>query len=136
MKSQNSQQFLNLLSEFAANYADRLVTTEDFINIARKYLGDRTDPFFEQWLFGWQVPKIKKKRNINRDGSVEIKMEISEIPENFETLYPIQYLFDNNKFKTVVYRLKAGENIIEFSPDSSVFVKEIKFNAQNDILEQ
>ena len=73
---------------------------------------------------------------IRKDGSVNIYLNVTDIPDSFETLYPIRYQFGNEKIKTVVYRLKAGENKIEFSPESSARVKEVKFNPNYDILEQ
>lgn len=128
--------FCRLLSRYAMLYSGKMARTADFIEIARGFLGDRTDLFFKQWLYGWQIPKINKKNKIQKDGSVVIYLYVSEIPDYFETPYPVRFIFSYGSKREIIYRLKAGENQFRFIPDYPAEVKAVEFNPHHDILEQ
>ncbi len=51
----DDSKFYELLSGFLREYRGRLVSTEDFIEYTRPYLGDRTDSFFQHWIYDWKV---------------------------------------------------------------------------------
>ncbi len=51
----NDSKFYQLLSGFLREYRGKLVSTDDFINYTRPYLGDGTDGFFNHWLYDWKI---------------------------------------------------------------------------------
>ena len=51
----DDSKFYKLLSGFLREYRGKLVSTDDFINYTRTYLGDRTDGFFKHWLYDWEI---------------------------------------------------------------------------------
>ena len=99
-------------------------------------LGGRTRGFFSQWLFDWRLPKIKKEKEIRQDGSALITLDVLETADSFETPYPVRFIFEDGSSRTMVYRIKAGENRLEYIPESPAAVKSIEFNPDYDILEQ
>jgi hypothetical protein len=128
--------FFRLLAEFLRRYNGRLVTTDDFIRVAREYLGDKTESFFNQWLFGWRVPKIKKAYKETSDGSMNITISVSEAEPGFQSAYPLVANMNDGSVRNLIYTIRAGENRFSFAPDSNLRVKSIAFNPDHDILEQ
>lgn len=132
----NPTMFMSLLSQFARKFADRMTTSEDFIDVAAEFLGPKTEQFFSQWLYGWQVPKLKKKSKIGADGSVEVIIDVSETGEKFSTIYPIQFKLSDGTIKTELITLTLGRNLFHYVPEAGNKVKSVKFNPDDDILER
>ncbi|UCD93696.1 MAG: hypothetical protein JSU69_07960 [Candidatus Zixiibacteriota bacterium] len=130
------REFVRLLSHFARKYSGRPVTTEDFVGVASQYLGDRAGQFFDQWLYGWRVPKIKSKAHKKDDGSAEISIDVSEIGEDFVTPYPVMIIMTDNSIDLQYYYLKRGKNSFSYRPAGGLKVKSVSFNPDYDILER
>ena len=128
--------FFEMLASFAKTYAGKLVTTDDFISNTRKYIGERADPFFEQWLYDWRVPKITKKYKVGADGSIDFSFDVMQVGDRFETPYPVEIRFSDSSVKTVIFQIKRGVNAVRYTPDNTSKVKGIEFNPNDDILEQ
>lgn len=128
--------FLDLLAEFSkANY-NRLTFTDDFIEVARKYLGGRTDSFFRQWLYDWRLPKIEKKKKIQPTGTVSLTLKMKDVASDVELYYPVKFIFKHGGSETKLYKLVQGTNRFEYSPPISKLVKKIEYNPYLDILEK
>ncbi len=132
---QGRGKFLQLMKAFAEANSGKLTSTEDFIESARRFLGDRTDQFFDQWLYGWKVPRIEKKFKNEDDGSVSIKIDVSDMDNGLETSYPVKLYLSNDSSMTAIYRIRLGENQFQFQPEKGLSVKGVEFNPDNDILE-
>jgi hypothetical protein len=128
--------FMYMLSEFARIYSGQLVTSGDFVDLARTFLGENGDQFFDQWLYDWRVPKIKKKDKKKDDGTVELTLSVEKVGENFETAYPVKFIFSDNSEETVIYKIKDGVNRFVYSPHDGEQVKKVEYNPVYDILEQ
>jgi len=128
--------FLEMLSQYANRFSGQLVTTEDFIDIVRPFLGEKTNQFFNQWLYDWRVPKIKKKKKIRDDGTIDIGITVSKVGENFESPYPVKFIFSDSSDDTIIYNIKNGVNQFQYIVKNGLKVKSVKFNPDYDILEQ
>ena len=60
--------FNKTMREFAANFAGKSATTDDFRAIAEKYYGDQLTWFFSQWLDSTGAPEFKLKYTTYRLG--------------------------------------------------------------------
>jgi len=128
--------FMELLARFANRNYNQLTFTEDFIELAREYLGDRTDPFFDQWLYDWRIPKIEENHEIRPTGSVNFNLKLKDVNERLELYYPVRFVFRDGTAETDIYKLTPGENRFEFAPPLGKFVDKIEFNPDRDILEK
>jgi len=54
--------FFEIVQTYAATYADRSVTTEDFITVAESVAGIELDDLFEAWLIDAKVPEFPQAR--------------------------------------------------------------------------
>ncbi len=128
--------FMEMLSEFAHRNYNKLTFTDDFIDLAREYLGERTDSFFDQWLFDWRIPKIKKGHEISKDGTAILNLEVKEVDADFASYYPVRFDFNNRTSIMVHYLVSSGENSFEFSPPPGKEITKVYFNPNKDILEK
>ncbi len=128
--------FMYLLSEFARIFSGQLVTTDDFVDLAETFLGENGHQFFEQWLYDWRVPKIKKKDRRKNDGTIDVTMTVEKVGASFETAYPVTFVFSDRSEETVIYRIKKGTNKFSYNSQSGMKVKSIRYNPDYDILEQ
>ncbi len=128
--------FMDLLSRFANQNYNRLTFTEDFIELAREYLGERTDSFFDQWLYDWRIPKIEKEHQILRSGAVDFQLKLEEVNDKLELYYPVKFVFRDGTSESAIYKLTPGVNRFEYSPPIGKYVDRIEFNPNRDILEK
>ncbi len=128
--------FRNMLKDFLHHHANQQVTTPDFIAVARDYLGERTDRFFDQWLYDWRVPKIKCDWRKQDDGSAEFVIDVKEVGAEFETPYPVRFTVDDEEKIERLFLIKAGENRFTYTAGVGTRITRVEFNADYDILEQ
>jgi len=128
--------FLKLLNEFAAEYAGRKASTDDFIDVTSRYLGDRTKIFFDQWLYDWRVPKIKNKAKKSKDGTARLTVTVDEVGDNFKSPYPVWYKLSDGSFDMVIYYISKGENEFIYKAGNGLTVDDVNFNQEYDILER
>jgi tetratricopeptide (TPR) repeat protein len=58
--------FQKTMQTFAAQFAGKAATADDFRKVAEQVHGDRLTPFFAQWLDGTGAPEFKNKYSIYR----------------------------------------------------------------------
>ncbi len=63
--------YLKTMREFAATYAGKSATMDEFKAIAEKYYGDQLTWFFSQWLDSTGAPEFKLKYTVYRLGGVQ-----------------------------------------------------------------
>jgi len=132
----DSGTFRNMLKDFLHNHAGQPATTDDFITVARDYLGERTEGFFQQWLYDWRVPKIKTDWKGREDGGVEIVLDVQEVGRSFATPYPVRFILNDGESVERFYFIKSGENRFAFTAGVGTRIKKVEFNPGYDILEQ
>jgi aminopeptidase N len=135
MAMYGEDRIMEVLGDFANEHYNSIASTEDFRAVVAKYLGDRTERFFDQWVYDWRLPRIRKDSHRNDDGSLSLKFEIGWVDEHFSTPYPVRILFDDNSFELHHFNLAFGENKFNYQPPEGKKVKAIDYNPYMDILE-
>lgn len=74
--------FNKTMREFAAEYAGKSATTDDFRTIAEKNYGDQLTWFFSQWLDSTGAPEFKVKYTTYRLGGVPSQALKSDKPDD------------------------------------------------------
>ncbi len=136
LDNEDNDIFMKFISRFARRYSGTLVTTGNFIEAAREYMGDRTDTFFRQWLFDWRIPRIKKDWKLVDNGAIELEFKITDIAPDFESPYPIQFVYSDGTSEWRFYTLKTGDNRFEYKPAGDLEIEAVRFNPNMDILER
>jgi hypothetical protein len=130
------ERFMKLLSAFATRFSRRLATSQNFVDIAAEFMGDRAGKFFAQWLYDWRIPKIKKRYDIKDDGSCDITIKVDEIDDRFSSPYPVKFILSDGTSKLIVINIEKGNNSYHFKPDENRSVASAIFNPDYDILER
>ncbi|HKQ59167.1 MAG TPA: M1 family aminopeptidase [Candidatus Eisenbacteria bacterium] len=93
----NEEAFQGLMRDFYARYEGKAATTEDFIRIAQRYAGQDLGWFFDQWVYGTDVPTYRFATRTERttDGKYKVtcRVDQSGVPETFKMPVPVRIDF-------------------------------------------
>jgi hypothetical protein len=90
--------FFATMRDFVVTYRDRNPSTRDFQDVVRRHVtprmrslaGDGVDRFFEQWVYGIDVPRLRHAFRISRgkDGAWHATGSVTQdgVPNDFRTL--------------------------------------------------
>jgi aminopeptidase N len=93
--------FIDMMHDFVESHRDRPATTESFKNIAEKHMtklmdfqrNGRLDWFFDEWVFGTQIPRYHFEYQITpaEAGKFKLHMTVtqSEVDDRFSMLVPV-----------------------------------------------
>jgi len=83
---EGEQKFDQTMRTFAANYAGKSASTDDFREIAEKNYGDKLTWFFSQWLDSTGAPEFKLKYTVYRLGNTRVPKNAKEKPPGFRVV--------------------------------------------------
>jgi hypothetical protein len=127
--------FLAMLRDYLTTYRHRSVTTQDFKRIVDKHFGQDMGWFFDQWVYGTDVPRLGVVYRLKpgADGSCgfEGTVRLENVPQGFTVLLPTVFRFEGQRIASgkipiqeplVPFSLQLPETPeqVEFSPLSSV----------------
>jgi hypothetical protein len=139
--------FMEMMHDFVESHRDRPASTESFKAIAEKHMtkimdmqkNGRLDWFFDEWVYGTQVPRYKFEYQTTpaADGKVNLHMTITEsdVDEHFAMLVPIFADFGKGMMRIgqvgmVGNNTRTSDTILPSMP------KKVALNAYKDILER
>jgi hypothetical protein len=126
----NEDAFMGLMRDFYARYEGQAATTEEFIRIAQRYAGQDLGWFFDQWVYGTDVPTYRFATRTERttDGKYKVtcRVDQSNVPETFRMPVPVRIDFAGGR-SARVRQLVQGPNtefvlpIMDEEPRAVVF---------------
>src|SRR5580704_12884986 len=93
--------FVAMMHEFVESHREQAATTESFKAIAEKHMmktmdlgrNGRLDWFFDEWVYGTQVPRYHFAYQLSPEGGGKVKLHMtisqSEVDEHFMMLVPV-----------------------------------------------
>ena len=147
-KQNPEEDFIAMMHDFAATYAGKNASTEDFQHIVEKHAPKKMKVtadgslswFFAQWVRGTAIPRYVSKLDVQPSaaGKYRISGSVtqSEVPENFVGIMPLYVTFDNNamaKLGDLLLIGNATKNINVEVPLSRQ-PKGVLINAMHDVL--
>jgi hypothetical protein len=89
--------FQEMMKDFVQTHFNKAVSTEDFKAIVEKHMtkemnvdnSGKMDWFFNEWVYGTQVPAYKFQYNVTSDGLLTGKLTQSGVSDDFIMLVPI-----------------------------------------------
>jgi aminopeptidase N len=140
------QAFIDMMHDFMESHRDSSASTESFKAIAEKHItkqmdiqqNGRLDWFFNEWVYGTQVPRYHFKYDVQPDGGkVKVRVEItqSEVDDHFAMFVPVFADFG----KGMVRLGQVG--VLGNSTRTAIFnmdrqPKKVALNAYKDVLER
>ncbi|HEY6252735.1 MAG TPA: carboxypeptidase regulatory-like domain-containing protein [Candidatus Angelobacter sp.] len=139
--------FIAMMHEFVESHRDRLASTESFKAIAEKHMSKimdlagngRLDWFFNEWVYGTQVPRYHFEYQLSPadGGKVKLHMTItqSEVDDHFAMLVPVFADFGKGTVRLgqmaiIGNNTRSTDVLLPSQP------KKVSLNAFKDILER
>ncbi len=134
----SDEDFSEMMRDFITTYYREPASTLDFQNIVERHVGKPMDWFFDQWVFGIDVPELDYDANIHeRDGKflVDLTIEQSRVSDSFISIVPIRLVFDDEL--SIVMSVQAKGHLTETTlPPLDFKPKDIEFNYFKGALER
>jgi len=87
------QRFIEMMKDFAATYASKNASTEDFRKMVEKHFGQPMDWFFNEWVYGREVPHYDFHYNLKDGGGgktiLEYSVKQSDVSDQFTMRVPL-----------------------------------------------
>lgn len=89
--------FQTMMKDFVQTHYNQPVSTEDFKRAVEKHMtkemdidkNGKMDWFFDEWVYGTEVPAYKFEYNVSKDGVLNAKITQSGVSDRFVMLVPI-----------------------------------------------
>ncbi|HKP48032.1 MAG TPA: carboxypeptidase regulatory-like domain-containing protein [Pyrinomonadaceae bacterium] len=114
--------FEAMMKDFIQTHFNKDVSTEDFRSIVEKHMtkemdvtgNGRMDWFFNEWVYGTEMPSYRFDYQINADGSLSGKITQSGVSDNFVMLVPLYADFGKGWAKLGAARI-VGNNSVDIT---------------------
>jgi hypothetical protein len=139
------QAFIDMMHDFVESHRDAPASTESFKAIAEKHMpksldlqkNGRLDWFFNEWVYGTQVPKYECSYDLlpAGEGKTRVSVEItqSEVDNNFVMLVPVFADFGNGMVRLAQVEMVGNSTRkVDFLLDRKP--KKVALNALKDVL--
>ena len=135
-------QFQEMMKDFVQTHFNQDVSTEDFKAIVEKHMtkemdidkNGKMDWFFDQWVYGTEVPAYKLEYNVSSDGMLNGKITQSGVSDNFVMLVPI-YIDIGKGWAKLGSATMVGNRSVEIKNlKLPVVPKRVAICALNDVL--
>ena len=145
--NEKDKPFIAMMHDFVEKHRDRPASTESFKAIAEKHMtklmdldkNSRLDWFFDEWVYGTQVPKYHFEYQLagGDSGNVKLHMTVaqSQVDDHFSMLVPVYADFGKGMIRIGQIGL-AGNTTrnVDFTLPSQP--KKVALNAYKEILER
>ena len=139
--------FIDMMHDFVASHHDRPASTESFKAIVEKHMTNemdfqgnhRMDWFFDEWVYGTQVPRYKfdYQTSAAEAGKVKLHMALtqSEVDDRFAMLVPVFVDFGKGPVRLGQIPI-IGSSTGSFDVILPAEPKKVILNAYKDVLER
>lgn len=140
--------FIKMMRDFATTYAGKNASTFDFQRMVEKHAtpslkiakDGKLDWFFQQWVYGTDIPKLTAKFDHQDLGGGKYKVTgtitQSEVGDNFATVVPMYVHFDKTSASKLGSTILVGNQSKPVSFEIALPKKPQRFsvNAMHDVL--
>ena len=136
-RTMNDDRFIQMMKDYVQTYSGKEASTEDFKKIVDKHFGEDMSWFFNQWVYGIEIPTytVSWDKEKTEDGkySVTLKVKQENVSEGFKMLIPVVMNFDKDKYAIVKVMIDKPYTEVKL-PKAPVEPKEIVFNPFYSVL--
>jgi aminopeptidase N len=140
--------FFDMMKDYVATWRGKNPSTDDFKKIVERHMTPfmnaaqtgTMDYFFDQWVYGTEVPRFKSNFSINRtpEGKYHIAGSVSQeqVSASFITVVPLYLDFGGGKLirAAQVRLVGSAPQSLAFDLNVSSAPKEVIINARHDVL--
>jgi len=117
--SKNDQKFIDMMRDFYQSNFQKKVCTDDFQQVVEKHLGEKMEWYFNQWIYGTDIPTYKYAYKASQSPSgeyiVQLRVKQEDCAQDFKMLVPVKIEF---KKQDPVYKkiwIEGFESVHEIS---------------------
>jgi hypothetical protein len=134
--------FQVMMRDFVQSYFNKDVSTEDFKRIVEKHMtqemnlagNGRMDWFFNEWVYGTEVPSYRFEYQIGPDGSLSGRITQSGVTDNFAMIVPVYVDFGKGWAKLGSARMIGNSSVDLSNIKLPAGLKRAAVCAYNDVL--
>ncbi len=110
-ENKNDDTFIKLMKDYVNTYSSDFASTEGFKKIVEKYVGTDMDWFFDQWVYGTEIPTYRFKYIIDKaeDGGYMLTISVRQEDVSPSFKMPLHFMV-NFKDGYVVGRIMVTGN--------------------------
>ncbi len=126
----DESRFTDMMHDFYRSYRGRKVSSLDFRKVVEKYVGMDMGWFFDQWIYGTDIPQYKFAYKIDTTGEgkylIRVRVAQSDVSLNFKMPVLINIDFGDNESYTIRKMITGPEMefnliVVPFKPKKVVF---------------
>lgn len=137
LNTMNEDKIKKLFRDFFESYKNKNASTSDFIKIVNKYFSEDMNWFFDQFVYGTDIPlyKVAYKTNKTDDGKIKMTLRVRQekVPVNFKMYVPVKIVLDGERVGRIRIEVKGKETFFT-TPALEGEVEEIVFNDLESVL--
>ena len=134
--------FQAMMKDFVQTHFNKPVSTEDFKAIVEKHMtpemnltqNGKMDWYFNQWVYGTQVPAYKLEYNVSSDGTLNGKVTQSGVSDDFVMLVPLYVDMGKGWAKLGAARITGNSTLEIKGVKLPAVPKRVAVCALNDVL--
>lgn len=128
--NRDDARFRRMLGDFIDRYQWKDATTADFIAVAEEHYGEDLDWFFEQWVYGIELPEYEWEAEVSQqsDGKYQAKInvQVDKVSEEFRMPVPFTIIMEGGYHTTTQLDIRGtSEEItipnIPYKPERFIF---------------
>jgi aminopeptidase N len=124
------------MRDYVSSYAHREATTADFQAVVERHVGQSMQWFFDQWVYGVQIPRYEysweRERNADGQWIVRGRVDQFDVDSTFRVHMPITLVFEEGR-RTFVQEI-SGSGAQFSTPPLGEKPSEVVFNDYLTIL--
>jgi len=110
--------FANMMQDYYSTYVNKDPSTADFKQIVEKHAGVDMSWFFDQWVYGNDIPTYTFRHSVIADSTpgeyrANVHVEQTDVPATFKMYVPLEIDYENGQKQYV--RLMVDQPAIEMS---------------------
>jgi aminopeptidase N len=137
LKTMNEDRFTNIMKDFYRKHEGRRASTEDFRKVVEKHTGADMGWFFDQWVYGAEIPtyRVAHRAEKTPDGRWKVKLRVRQegVSESFQMYVPVT--LELGKKQVARFRVKVAGPMTELElPPVPAEPKKVVFNDLEGVL--
>ncbi|OGC76951.1 MAG: hypothetical protein A2Z27_06410 [candidate division Zixibacteria bacterium RBG_16_50_21] len=136
LNTRSDEKFIAMLKDFATTYQGKNASTRDFQETVEKHIGADMDWFFNQWVYGIEIPKYKysyQVEKVENKYQVTLKVGQEKVSPGFKMLVPVVVSYSPGGYSVFRVWVDKPSQTIKL-PLVPMQVNEVVFNPYFSVL--
>lgn len=137
LKTMDEERFTATMREFYSTYQGKRASTQDFRLVAEKHIGADLGWFFDQWIYGTEIPtyRVAYRSEPAENGQYRVKLKVRQVNvgEAFQMYVPVTLDLGNDRVARVRVKVRGPTSEIDL-PLMPSKPKAVRFNDLDGVL--